>query len=119
MGKISLDGIEFFAYQGCYKEEQLTGSKFVVDLCVESDTSSAEQSDLLHDTVNYVALYNCVKTEMEQKSHLLEHLAMRIIRSVIDQFPSVTDIELKVSKLNPPVGGKVKQVSFITSWNRK
>ncbi|MEI7492372.1 MAG: dihydroneopterin aldolase [Bacteroidota bacterium] len=119
MGKISLDGMEFFAYHGCFKEEQLIGTRFIVDLSVETDTTAAELSDHLQDTVNYVTLYNAVKTEMEQKSHLLEHVSARIIHSLGTKFPVITGLELKVSKLNPPVGGKMKQISFSTSWNRK
>jgi len=119
MGKITLDTMEFFAYHGCFKEEQLIGTKFTADLVVEADTSLAEQSDHLHETVNYVSLYQAVRTEMEEKSHLVEHLARRIIDSISEQFPSISFIELKVSKLNPPVGGKMKQVSFTTSWRRE
>jgi 7,8-dihydroneopterin aldolase/epimerase/oxygenase len=118
MGKISLEGMEFFAYHGCFSEEQVIGTKFVVDMDVEADTSAAEQSDHLHDTLNYVNLYHAVKTEMEQKSHLLEHVGGRIVSSVEEQFPSVTSIKLRISKLNPPVGGKVEKVSFTTSWSR-
>ncbi len=118
MGKITLDGMEFFAYHGCFKEEQLIGTKFIVDLNVETDTSRAEQSDHLHDTVNYSGLYHAVKAEMEQKSYLLEHVARRIINSVCEQFPSVTKIHIIISKLNPPVGGKMKQVSYTTEWNK-
>ena len=116
MGKILLEGMEFFAYHGCFKEEQLIGTKFIVDLTVETDTGAAEKSDNLHDTVNYVNLYQVVKTEMDQKSHLLEHLAGRILASIKEKFSEITFLELKVSKLNPPVGGKMKQISFETKW---
>lgn len=118
MGKIKLEGMEFFAYHGCFKEEQLIGTKFIVDLTVETDTEAAEESDHLYDTVNYVNLYQVVKIEMEQKSHLLEHVARRIMTSAKENFPGITSIELKVSKLNPPVGGKMKQISFETKWNK-
>ena len=118
MGKITLNGMEFFAYHGCFREEQLIGTKFTVDLCIETDTSAAEQNDSLHDTVNYVSLYHIVKTEMEQKSHLLEHVAQRIMRAISSQFPGITAIGLVVSKLNPPVGGKMKQISFSTTWKK-
>ena len=119
MGTILLEGMEFFAFHGCFKEEQLIGTKFFVDLSLETETSAAEQSDQLLDTVNYVAIYQAVKTEMEQKSNLLEHVANRIINSVTHQFPVITYMELRVSKLNPPVGGKMGKVSFSTSWSRK
>ena len=116
MGKILLEGMEFFAYHGCYKEEQVIGTKFIVDLTVEADTSAAERSDHLKETLNYVALYHLVKKEMEEKSHLLEHVAARIMDSLKKEFPQVTAIELKISKINPPVGGKMHRVGFSICW---
>ena len=118
MGKILLEGIEFFAYHGCYKEEQIIGTRFTVDLNVETDTMAAEVSDHLHDTVSYVHLYQIVKKEMEQKSHLIEHVARRIMDSIREKFPEITCIDLKINKMNPPVGGKMKQVGFQVSWKK-
>jgi 7,8-dihydroneopterin aldolase/epimerase/oxygenase len=117
MGKISLEGMEFFAYHGCYKEEQVIGTRFIVDLHVSLDTTIAEESDHLKDTLSYVLLYQAVKNEMEQKSHLLEHVAKRIMDSLKAGFPQIRTIELKISKVNPPIGGKVGHVCYTTSWN--
>jgi dihydroneopterin aldolase len=117
MGMISLEGMEFFAYHGCYKEEQIIGTKFIVDLKIDADTDSAEVTDHLHDTISYVHLYQAVKKEMEQKSHLLEHVAKRIVDSLKSGFPQIHRIELKISKINPPIGGKVSHVSYSTSCN--
>jgi len=117
MGKISLEGMEFFAYHGCYKEEQIIGTKFIVDLHVSLDTAIAEESDHLKDTLSYVHLYQAVKNEMEQKSHLLEHVAKRIMDSLKSGFPNIRIIELKISKINPSIGGKVSHVGYSTSCN--
>jgi dihydroneopterin aldolase len=116
MGQILLEGMEFFAFHGCFREEQIIGSKFRVDLRVTTDTDKAEQSDHLCDTVDYVALYQAVKLEMEQKSHLLEHVARRIIDRIRTHFPAITSVHLKIAKNNPPMGGKMHQVSFETGW---
>ena len=110
--------MEFFAYHGCYKEEQIIGTRFTVDLHVDTDTSTAEQSDHLHDTISYVNLYQAVRKEMEHKSHLIEHVARRIMDSIKQQFPMITSIELKIFKMNPPVGGKMKQVGYKTTWTK-
>jgi dihydroneopterin aldolase len=117
MARIRIEGMEFYAYHGCYREEQVIGTRFTVDLLVEADTSKAEVSDHLRDTVNYQAMYALVKTEMEVKSHLLEHIAYRILDSVYAHHPEVTFAEVKVCKLNPALahGGKVKQVSVTLS----
>ena len=118
MGKIILEGMEFFAYHGCYKEEQIIGTKFIVDLLVTADTAIAEESDHLKDTLSYVHLYQVVKKEMEQKSHLLEHVTKRIMDTLISEFPQINSIELKICKLNPPVGGKISQVGYRSNWEK-
>jgi dihydroneopterin aldolase len=113
MGKILLEGMEFFAYHGCFKEEQLIGTRFIVDLEVTLDTISAEKSDQLHDTLNYQEVYRIVKREMEVRSNLLEHVARRILDALKETFPATGMIQVKISKINPPLGGKVKQVSCV------
>lgn len=111
MAIISIEGMEFFAYHGCFEEEQIIGTKFLVDLFLEVNTETAEQSDHLSDTVNYQAVYQLVKAEMVIKSKLLEHLARRILDKLKAEFPGVEDATIKVRKLNPPLGGKIDFVS--------
>jgi len=112
MGLIQIEGMEFFAYHGCFKEERVIGTRFIVDLSIETDTGEAEATDDLKKTINYQSVYKLVKTEMEIKSHLLEHVARRIIQSVQKHHPEAGNILVKVVKLNPALsdGGKVKQV---------
>jgi len=113
MGKILLEGMEFFAYHGHYKEEQIIGTKFIVDLEMVFETSPAEYSDRLGDTINYQEVYQVVKKEMEINAHLLESVARRILDAVIKSFSQVKSVQVKISKVNPPLGGKVKQVSCL------
>ncbi|HNY00990.1 MAG TPA: dihydroneopterin aldolase [Bacteroidales bacterium] len=116
MGTISLEGMEFFAFHGCFHEEQIIGTKFIVDISMDAETSAAEQSDHLADTLDYVKLYRCVKGEMEKKSHLLEHVARRILDRVRQEFPEALSVSLRIAKVNPPAGGKMDRVSFQIRW---
>jgi 7,8-dihydroneopterin aldolase/epimerase/oxygenase len=111
MATISISGMEFHAYHGCFKEEQIIGNRFIVDIQFDTDTTEAEITDNLSKTVNYAAVYSLIKIEMEKTSKLLEHLAKRIMDAINVTFPQITKAELKVSKMNPPVGGKVDCVS--------
>jgi dihydroneopterin aldolase len=113
MGKILLEGMEFFAYHGHYKEEQIIGTKFIIDLEMGFESGQAEHSDRLSDTINYQEVYQVVKKEMEINAHLLESVARRILDAVLRSFPQVKSVQVKISKINPPLGGKVKQVSCI------
>ncbi len=112
MGKILLENMEFFAYHGCFREEQLIGNRFLVSLELETDTGRAELSDHLTDTVNYQAVYKVVQAQMTQNSHLLEHLGRRILDAVGAAFPKITAMRLKLSKMNPPMGGRMEAVSL-------
>lgn len=112
MSVISIEGIEFFAYHGCFKEEQVIGTKFSCDLFLEVDTTKAEQTDNLFDTVNYQEVFLLVKEEMKIKSKLLEHVGRRILDKVMGEFPLVKHARLKIRKLNPPLGGKMDFVSL-------
>lgn len=111
MATIQIEAMDFFAYHGCFEEESIIGTRFEVDLTVCVDTEQAEISDNLHQTVNYMTLYETVKNEMEIRSNLLENIARRIINAIKHRFPMITFIKVKVSKLNAPLGGKIDRVS--------
>jgi len=111
MSIISVEGMEFFAYHGCFKEEQLIGTNFNIDLFLTVDTSKAESTDNLHDTVNYQEVYQLVKSEMQITSKLLENVGRRILDRIKITYPQVENATLKIRKLNPPLGGKMNFVS--------
>ena len=104
--------MEFYAYHGHFEEEQKIGTWFSLDLTMEVDTSKAELTDELEDTVDYSAVYQVVKEQMMIPSKLLDHVGRRILNAVKDRFPDVTDAQLKIRKMNPPLGGKMDSVSL-------
>lgn len=115
MGKIQLENMEFYAYHGCYKEEQVVGNKFVVDLSLETNCEKAMLSDNLNDALNYLKVFEHVKAEMQIKSHLLEHVAGRILNRLHATFSQIEKATIKVRKMNPPLGGQIKSVSVTLS----
>ena len=101
---ISLRNVRFYAFHGVMPQERRVGADFLVNLRVGYPLEKAMQSDEVGDTLNYAALYEVVKTEMMQPSHLLEHVAGRIVSAIEKQFPQVTSIDLELTKQNPPIG---------------
>ena len=73
----------------------------------------AEITDEVRDTVDYSQVYALIKEQMSIPSHLLEHVGRRIINAVKEKFKEITEVKLKISKLNPPVGGQMDCVSVI------
>lgn len=115
MGLISIEGMEFYAYHGCFEEEKQIGTKFMVDVWLLAPTIDAEETDDLNKTVNYQEVYGLIKKEMQKTSNLLEHVGRRILNKIKEEFPSVKKAEIKISKMNPPLGGKMKNVSVSLS----
>lgn len=113
MGLIQIEGMEFYSFHGHYLEEQIVGSRFVVDLTIEADMSKAAMTDNLEDAVNYQRAYEIVRAQMEKKSYLLENIAGRILDALFGELEGIISATVKVSKLNPPVGGKTGAVSVI------
>ncbi|MBI5218091.1 MAG: dihydroneopterin aldolase [Bacteroidia bacterium] len=111
-GIIQLEGMEFYAFHGCYKEEQVVGSKFMVDVSITTNCEKAVKTDSIKDALNYQAVYEIIKKEMSVKSHLLEHVAGRILDSLFAKFETIQNAAIKIAKVNPPVGGQVGKVSI-------
>ena len=115
MEKILVEGIKLYAYHGCMKEETLIGGNYIVDVCIEADMSKPSKSDNLNDAIDYVIVYEIVKKEMSARSKLIEHVAKRILGKLKKRFPKTEFIEVKVTKLNPPINGDVEKVCVVVS----
>lgn len=118
MAIIELEEMEFYAYHGCFKEEQIVGNRFTVNAELTTDIDIPAKTDNITDAVNYVEVYRIIKEEIAITSHLLENVASRMTNRIFDEFPSIENIRLKISKVNPPMGGKMKQVSVILNKRR-
>lgn len=112
---IELENMEFQAFHGCYPLEQIVGNRFLVNITIEANLKAAGYSDDVKDTINYLDVYETVGQEMAKKSHILENVATRIVEAIYDSYPMSKRVSVKVSKLAPPLGGKIEKVSVTVS----
>ena len=115
---IQLHDMRFYAYHGVMEQERRVGGQYLVTLCVKSDLSRAVVSDSVADTVNYAVLYEVVAREMAQPSQLLEHVAGRVARRVLDDFPQVEQLSIRITKCNPPMGADCQGASVTLEVGR-
>ena len=99
-------------------EEGKIGSDYRIDLSVDANLKRSADTDQLSDTVDYVHLNAIVKEEMAVRTKLLETVADSILDRIILEIPMVNKAKIKVSKLNPPIGGNVEMVSIIMDRKR-
>ncbi len=119
MGCIKVKNIRIYAYHGCLSEETAIGSDYRVDVSVNANLKPSSISDQLEHTVDYVLLNTIVKQEMATASKLLETVAKRIIDRIFIEAKLVTKASVKLSKLNPPIGGDVEMVSVKLKQRKK
>jgi dihydroneopterin aldolase len=111
MGQLVLQNMEFYAHHGHFEEERIIGGRFTVDLVIDTDISKASETDDLGDAVDYSKIYEVVRAEMSLPSHLLEHVAKRIVDAVYKVSGNISRVSVTVSKLNPAIGGTMGKFS--------
>ena len=75
-------------------------------------------SDRLEGTINYADVFNAVKEEMRIPSQLLEHVAWRIAQRLLDDFQTISEINITLYKQNPPMGADCSQVGVEATYIR-
>jgi len=106
--RVELLNMEFWSYHGHFEEEQIIGNKYLVSFSAEADIISPGRSDELKDALNYQEVYDLISNEMAVPSKLLENVAYRILETFRYRYPNINNATISISKLNPPVGGKVE-----------
>lgn len=112
LSEILIDDMEFFAYHGFYPEEQKIGCKYSVSLRITTSLAQPGQTDDLNHTINYENVYTLVREIMETPSKLIEHVAQRIMNTLIQHYPVIEHLDVTLYKYNPPLGGQVNRVGI-------
>ena len=107
---IHLKGIRLYAYHGVDPQETAVGAYFLVNLKLKTDFSRAAQTDDLSGTVSYADIYQAIKDEMQVPSQLLEHVCQRIAQRILNDFPTIEELDIKLFKENPPMGAQAERV---------
>ncbi|HLF68361.1 MAG TPA: dihydroneopterin aldolase [Gaiellaceae bacterium] len=104
---IELVGLVVFGHHGYLEEERRLGQRFLVDLWADVPEEAASSDDL-GDTVDYRKLARLVRDVFAGPERLLlEGLAGAVADGVLDGFPTVKHVRVRVRKpdvvLDPPV----------------
>ncbi len=102
--------MQFYSHHGYHKEEQILGGKFIVDIYMQVNITEAAETDRLDKTINYEDVYQLIKTEMEQRAKLIEHVCKRIVNTLKMRYDNIQHLKVRVSKHNPPLKGNVERV---------
>ena len=101
---IRLEKLRIRALHGVLPQERTVGGDFVVTLRIGYPWQEAMKTDNVADTLDYAAVYRLVEREMVSPSQTLEHVAGRIVNTLLRDFPLITSIDLWLTKVCPPMG---------------
>ncbi|AOM84602.1 dihydroneopterin aldolase [Salisediminibacterium beveridgei] len=120
MDKIFVEGMRFYGYHGAYRAENELGQRFNADVVLEMDTRNAASTDELEDTVNYALVYSLAQEIIEGDAvQLVETLANRLADRLLEVFPPVQGVTVKVTKPDPPIHGHYNAVAVEVSRERR
>jgi 7,8-dihydroneopterin aldolase/epimerase/oxygenase len=118
-GTIHLKGMVFYGRHGHHPEEKALGQRFIVDLSLELDIREAAARDDLASTVNYAAVYSLCRDIVEGSPvRLIETLADRVLKAVLDSHPRVRRAHIEVRKPSVPIAGALEYVAVEASLSR-
>lgn len=98
---IAITGIRLHAYHGVYEQEKAVGNDYEVDVFMVVEVGKALASDHLDDTLDYFPVYKRVLAIMQERAHLIEYLAGRVVNEILAHFPQVETVKVRIGKIHP------------------
>jgi 7,8-dihydroneopterin aldolase/epimerase/oxygenase len=103
--RIVLHDMRFRGRHGVLERERMEAQPFAVDVELSLDLRPAGVADDLAATIDYGAVFEACRDVVETRSFLLiEALAEAIATEILTAF-TVTDVTVRVRKLEPPIEG--------------
>lgn len=115
--QIHLQELRFFAYHGLYAFEKQLGNYFELNIHLTVTTTSLPVKEI-HETVNYVAVFELVAKRMDIATPLLETVASEIAMQILAQFSLVEEVTISLYKLQPPIPQFEGKVGVSFTLNR-
>lgn len=119
MDRIEVARIAVFGRHGVLPEEAVLGQRFYISLEARLDLGPAGRSDDVARTVSYADLTQiAVAIATERRFNLIEALAEAIAATILDRFPPVDAITVRVDKPSAPVPAILDGVSVAITRQR-
>lgn len=100
--QIELRRVKVFGFHGLDAGEDVAGGEFEVSVTASYVPAETVIKNL-NKTADYTAVLALVRQRMQKPAHLLETLATEIASEIIAKFSIVTEVEISVYKLHPPI----------------
>ena len=96
---IHLEKIKLVSPLGWWDEERRLGTKVSISCSYQTNFNSNNLSEI----VDYAEVHSLIVSICNSSHKLLEELANEIASQIITEFKLIAEVEIIVSKLNPPL----------------
>jgi dihydroneopterin aldolase len=101
MLSINLNNLSFYSFHGLHEHERITGNSFIVNVTIKYLPLSIVKT--IDQTIDYVNIYELIKQRMAVATPLLETVVMEIANEIISKYEQVTEVDISLTKENPPI----------------
>lgn len=116
MDKIILRGLPVDCVIGTLPSERVSPQRLYFDLTLSGDFSRAGATDDLNDAVDYTAVERVVRDYAAgTKFQLLERLAYACADRLLESFPLLRSVTLKIRKPDAPVASESVELEITKS----
>lgn len=117
---IRIERIAVFGRHGLLPEEAVLGQRFYISLDARLDLSSAGRDDDVTQTVSYADLTQiAVEISTGRRFKLIEALAEAIAATLLERFPLLDAITVRIDKPSAPVPAILDGISVAITRTRE
>lgn len=110
--RILVHRIAVFGHHGVEPEEERLGQRFYISLDCRLDLSAAGRSDDVAQTANYAGLVEIAgRIATQRRFALIEALAEAIAGAILERYPAMQTVCVRVDKPAAPVPALIDGVS--------
>ena len=110
-GKIFVQGLRLHAFHGHFAHERKYGQMFEIDLDLAADLAEAAAGDDLKATVDYGKVVATTRRVFcGEPRALVEAAALDVARALLEKFPRIESVVVRVGKLAPPIAATLRAV---------
>jgi dihydroneopterin aldolase len=103
VGEVQIQGLRCPGRHGAYPGEQDATRLFLVDVHVQTDIGAAARTDSLDQALDIAALAAAVREQVAGPPRaLLERVALEVAQTLLERFPSIEQVRVRVRKPDPP-----------------
>ena len=98
--RLFINDLRVSGLHGVYEEERLSGNEFSVDVELDGDFTKAIETDRIEDSVDIDQVVALIRDVNRQNQfHLIESFADSIAHVLLEQYPILLRVVVRVTKL--------------------